>query len=117
MAAVAAAEADAAEATTTIVSKDISTALQTSECETIYDNKDNGPAVATSQLNEEITEPVESISRQKEKEQPVTNTEEIDFDHLYNNGTHFDRRMLKLIEDKLQATRSATSFSNIYQFK
>lgn len=43
--------------------------------------------------------------------QQAVQEEVVNFDHLVNKEAHFDRRMLKLIEGKLQATRSATSFS------
>jgi len=110
-------------AITTEVSKDATTTNQSSEGETIYDNK-GMPA------DEEI-EPDAEIERSQSKmglnatiisnqEPPLnkptlsTNLEEVNFDHLENNEMHFDRRMLKLIEGKLQATRSATSFSKYF---
>lgn len=93
------------EASTTVVSKDVSSVIP-SECETIYDNKDAPTA-------DDIEPETESSQPKIEQFKPAssTNTEEVNFGHLENNETHFDRRMLKLIEGKLQATRSATSFS------
>lgn len=105
-----------------------------SEC-TIYDNKDGEMASNAIEISESkaitttMQATVTTVKQNVGKTQNDNNNtikprvatvsavnttaalEEVNFDHLHNNETHFDRRMLKLIEGKLQATRSATSFS------
>lgn len=107
-----------------------------SEC-TIYDNKDtpgdDGELITIGGETSEsrvVTTMATNNNNNKNNNVTTTNTnnqtivtidkplvkpidEVINFDNLSkNNDTHFDRRMLKLIEGKMQATRSATSFSN-----
>lgn len=94
---------------------------QHSRCETIYDNKDTPASedieAVTDTKCQSTTMAVTQLNEAKNQEialgKPINSKklEDTDFDHLDNNEKHFDRRMLKLIEDKLQATRSATSFS------
>lgn len=116
-------------AITTATNKDV-TIRPLSEC-TIYDNKDTpgdgdgelitlggevseSRAVTTMATNNNVTTNTnnQTIVTNKTAVKPID--EVINFDNLSkNNDTHFDRRMLKLIEGKMQATRSATSFSNL----
>lgn len=88
---------DECEAPSTTVDASQSRAATTTAA-AISTNKNSKPIVVASTANEAV------------KHQPVQE-EVVNFDHLVNKEAHFDRRMLKLIEGKLQATRSATSFS------
>lgn len=76
----------------------------------IYDNKDKHEVVD-----------VVGVGVEKEEAELKKNVtcDDVNFDDLENSQMHFDKRMLKLIEGKLQAKRntaSATSFSNILVF-
>jgi hypothetical protein len=79
--------------------------------EMIYDNKEKHElvdVVGVGVEKEELDELKKNVT-----------CDDVNFDDLENSQMHFDKRMLKLIEGKLQAKRntaSATSFSNILVF-